>query len=154
MRTGQEVTVLLWNSLGGSDRYIFVAAIFALILYVVTIVATIMLEKSCNSVNSGNTKNLSGLVSVTRVSIIYNLFITMITIFPLLGMLGTVFGLLGLDLASGDMENIKNNFFIALTSTAWGIIFSVIFKLLHAVVSEWVEYQLEVAKKISKEKKQ
>lgn len=56
----------------------------------------------------------------------------MISIFPLLGMLGTVIGLLGLDLASGDMDNIKNNFFIALTSTAWGIIFSVIFKVAHA----------------------
>ena len=53
--------------------------------------------------------------------ILYALFTTMITIFPLLGMFGTVAGLLGLDF--DDLENIKNNFFVALTSTAWGIIF-------------------------------
>ena len=60
-------------------------------------------------------------------------------------MLGTVFGLLGLDLASGDMENIKNNFFIALTSTAWGIIFSVFFKILDAVFLDDIEKQVESA---------
>ena len=30
--------------------------------------------------------------------------------------------------SSGDMENVKANFFAALTSTAWGIIFSILFK--------------------------
>ena len=79
------------------------------------------------------------------------LFVTMISIFPLLGMLGTVIGLLGLDLASGDMDNIKNNFFIALTSTAWGIIFSVIFKIAHAWISDDVEEQIEIAKKLAEE---
>ena len=37
----------------------------------------------------------------------YSIFLTMISVFPLLGMLGTVVGLLGLDLTSGDMENIS-----------------------------------------------
>ena len=83
--------------------------------------------------------------------VFYTLFVTLITIFPLLGMLGTVFGLLGLDLATGDMENIKNNFFIALTSTAWGIIFSVIFKVCHALVADFIEEQIEVAKKLTDE---
>lgn len=64
-------------------------------------------------------------------------------------MLGTVIGLLGLDLASGDMDNIKNNFFIALTSTAWGIIFSVIFKVGHAWIADNVEEQIETAKKLA-----
>ena len=81
----------------------------------------------------------------------YTLFVTMISIFPLLGMLGTVVGLLGLDLESGDMNNIKNNFFIALTSTAWGIVFSVIFKLIHAFIADDVEEQIEIAKKLSEE---
>ncbi|SES98861.1 MotA/TolQ/ExbB proton channel family protein [[Clostridium] aminophilum] len=72
-------------------------------------------------------------------SIVYTLFLTTLSCFPLLGMLGTVMGLLGLDLASGDMENIKNNFFIALTSTAWGIIFSLIFKFGNAFIADRIE---------------
>ena len=79
----------------------------------------------------------------------YTLFTTTITIFPLLGMLGTVCGLLGLDLATGDMSNIKNNFFLALTSTAWGIIFSVIFKMMNALISDEVEEQIENAKRLN-----
>ena len=54
-------------------------------------------------------------------------------------MFGTVKGLLGLDLATGDMENIKNNFFIALTSTAWGILFSMGYKILHAIIEDDIE---------------
>lgn len=81
----------------------------------------------------------------------YTLFTTMITIFPLLGMLGTVCGLLGLDLANGDMDNIKNNFFIALTSTAWGIIFSGFFKIINAFISDSVEEQISNAKKLSED---
>ena len=78
----------------------------------------------------------------------------MITIFPLLGMLGTVSGLLGLDLANGDMDNIKNNFFIALTSTAWGIVFSVIYKIINALFSSGIEEQIENAKQLSMSKEQ
>ena len=66
-----------------------------------------------------------------------------------MGMLGTVFGLLGLDLVNGNMENIKENFFIALTSTAWGIIFSIFFKYINAVIEDFVEEQIDVAKKLS-----
>ncbi|MBQ5335038.1 MAG: MotA/TolQ/ExbB proton channel family protein [Oscillospiraceae bacterium] len=66
-----------------------------------------------------------------RLSIVYTLFTTFISIFPLLGMFGTVQALVGLDL-TGEMEGVKQHFFEALTSTAWGIIFAVIFKVLHA----------------------
>ena len=37
---------------------------------------------------------------------------------------------------------IKIKFFNALTSTAWGIIFSIIFKSVHAVFQSWIEAQL------------
>ena len=72
----------------------------------------------------------------------YNLFTTGISIFPLLGMFGTVSALLGLDLTAGDMSNIKNNFFNALTSTAWGIIFSVFFKLVNAFVENYFDTKI------------
>lgn len=83
----------------------------------------------------------------------YTLFVTLITIFPLLGMFGTVIGLLGLDLTTGDMENIRSNFFLALTSTAWGIIFSVFFKMLHAWNADFIEEQIEIAKQLTEESK-
>ncbi len=74
---------------------------------------------------------------------LYTVFVTMISVFPLLGMLGTVFGLLGLDLANGNMSNIRDNFFHALTSTAWGIIFAVIFKIVHACMVDELELRIE-----------
>ena len=81
----------------------------------------------------------------------YTIFASFISIFPLLGMLGTVCGLLGLDLAAGDMENIKANFFIALTSTAWGIIYSVIYKIVHSLVADKIERQIEAIKNVCEE---
>lgn len=66
----------------------------------------------------------------------YSIFTTSITIFPLLGMMGTVAALLTLKFSGvdSDMSDIKNNFFNALTSTAWGIVFSITFKLFNAVI--------------------
>ena len=72
----------------------------------------------------------------------YNLFEAGISIFPLLGMFGTVAALMTLDMTAGSMESVKLNFFMALTSTAWGIFFSVIFKLLHAGFSYKTEKYL------------
>ena len=70
-------------------------------------------------------------VSRRRLSILYTLFTTCISIFPLWGMFGTVRSLVALDL-DGAAEAVRGHFFEALTSTAWGIIFAIIFKLLHA----------------------
>ncbi|MDE6777473.1 MAG: MotA/TolQ/ExbB proton channel family protein, partial [Oscillospiraceae bacterium] len=66
----------------------------------------------------------------------YSLFVNAIAIFPLLGMLGTVFALL--KLSSGS-DMLINNFYGALTSTWWGLVFAVIFKILDAFVSAKVE---------------
>ena len=59
--------------------------------------------------------------------------------------------LLGLDMAANDMANIKNNFFMALTSTAWGIIFSIVFKILHAVYEDFFTKQIDESTKLVKE---
>ena len=69
--------------------------------------------------------------------ILYEVFLTAITIFPLLGLYGTVRALLSLDLA--DMESTQLRFFDALTSTAWGIIFAVVFKIINAVIAQPLE---------------
>lgn len=78
----------------------------------------------------------------------YNMFITLITLFPLLGMFGTVAALLSLDL-TGEIEQIKGNFFNALTSTAWGIVFSVLFKIVNAIVENKIEQVYEKARELT-----
>ena len=134
---------LLKESIMSNDIIILLAAIVALVMMIFTIAFKKSLSICCKDEKRVNIASLNRLIALTNLT--YNLFMTMITIFPLLGMLGTVFGLLGLDLASGDMDNIKNNFFIALTSTAWGIIFSVFFKILDAVFLDDIEKQVESA---------
>lgn len=72
----------------------------------------------------------------------YTIFLTIISIFPLLGMLGTVWSLLSLDITVID-DNLKSNFFAALTSTAWGIICAVGFKLANSLISTSVENTIQ-----------
>lgn len=140
----------LFDSILGNDFIIFVAAIITFIFVLLTKGFVLAIKKRIDDwKRNKNVKFSKYLLDGT--SRFYTLFVTMISIFPLLGMLGTVVGLLGLDLESGDMSNIKNNFFIALTSTAWGIVFSVIFKLIHAFIADDVEEQIEIAKKLSEE---
>ena len=71
----------------------------------------------------------------------YTMFLTLISIFPLLGMFGTVAALLNLDFSdpAGSIDSVKTDFFKALTSTAWGIVFSVVFKL----INSWFFYDVE-----------
>ena len=137
---------LLGQSIISNDRIILLAAIAALVCFIVPLVLKWVI------INELKNKKRSDKTALKRHAVVaskaYTIFLTIISIFPLLGMLGTVNGLLGLDLASGDMENIKNNFFIALTSTAWGIIFSIIFKILDAVFLEGIENVVDPLKKL------
>lgn len=66
----------------------------------------------------------------------YALFVNITGIFPLLGILGTVVSLLGLV---SDMENVTGNFYGALTSTFWGLIFAILFKFLDGIISPEIE---------------
>lgn len=140
----------LKDSILSNDFLILLAAIVALGFMLVTIVLSKAIERRTKEWEKNKNVKFSKFL-LHGTSKFYTLFVTMISIFPLLGMLGTVVGLLGLDLASGDMDNIKNNFFVALTSTAWGIIFSVIFKIIHAWIADNIEEQIETAKKLAEE---
>ena len=82
-----------------------------------------------------------------RLNLCYNVFTTLITIFPLLGMFGTVRALININL-NGANEAFKQEFFRALTSTAWGIIWAVIFKLINAILEYRIISQIEAAEKI------
>ena len=78
-----------------------------------------------------------------KLNVCYTTFTTFISIFPLWGMFGTVMALLSLDM-NGDLSSVQENFFAALTSTAWGILFAIAFKVLNAVlVSSKTEEVLE-----------
>ncbi len=66
----------------------------------------------------------------------YSLFVNITGIFPLLGILGTVVSLLGLV---SDMENVTGNFYGALTSTFWGLIFAIGFKFADGLISPEIE---------------
>ena len=142
----------LKESIMGSDFLILLVAIIDFVLLLLTLWMAKTIKRKANAWRRKKNVEFSGFL-LSGVSKFYTLFVTIISLFPLLGMLGTVFGLLGLDLASGDMTNIKNNFFIALTSTAWGIIFSVIFKIIHAMVADEIEEQIETAKALTEELK-
>ena len=146
------------EALGKLKESIFSSDILILIVGMLTFVfmlATLGFAKAVEHRTKEWEKNKNVKFSkwlLKMMNIFYTLFISFISLFPLLGMLGTVVGLLGLDMTSGDMNNIKSNFFIALTSTAWGIIFSVIFKVFNAFISDYVEEQIENAKKLSDER--
>lgn len=76
------------------------------------------------------------------VRVLYEVFQTGISIFPLLGMFGTVKALLNMDFTN-DLAGAQLRFFDALTSTAWGIIFAIIFKIVNAVLAPFAEQLLE-----------
>ena len=63
---------------------------------------------------------------------LYAVFVNVTAIFPLLGILGTVVSLLPMVSELADMQT---NFFAALTSTFWGLVFAIIFKLLDGFLS-------------------
>lgn len=148
MGTMLKTAALLGKSLFTSDLPILLFALLELVLFFYLLKLRQDTAKELPRWQKKKNPPFSGYLRLS-LSQVYTLFLTGITIFPLLGMLGTVFGLLGLDLAGGDMNNIKNNFFIALTSTAWGIIFSVLFKILNAFFADDIEDQIEMARQLS-----
>ena len=66
-------------------------------------------------------------------------------------MFGTVRGLLMMDFVAGNIEFMKHNFFSALTSTAWGIIFSIFFKIVYALVNNKIEICIEESENMERE---
>ncbi len=67
---------------------------------------------------------------------LYAVFVNVTAIFPLLGILGTVLSLIPLV---SQMAAFETNFFAALTSTFWGLVFAITFKLLDGFLSARME---------------
>ncbi len=72
----------------------------------------------------------------TRAQRLYSLFVNITGIFPLLGILGTVVSLI--PMVDG-LVSLEANFFAALTSTFWGIVFAIIFKLADGFIGARME---------------
>jgi len=78
------------------------------------------------------------LESRDRMNRVYSLYTTITTMFPLLGMFGTVISLIPMVNTLGTGA-ISGQFFAALTSTFWGILFAIIFKFMDAFLSYKIE---------------
>ncbi len=63
----------------------------------------------------------------------YHIFETINSIFPLMGILGTIIGLL--RMVGLDSSIVMSNFTIALTSTFWGLVFSIGFRALDGMIA-------------------
>lgn len=81
--------------------------------------------------------------SFNWINFCYSAFIALVSIFPLLGMLGTVLALLSLDITGGATEELKANFFLALDTTAWGLVFSIAFKVANSFLQTTIETAIE-----------
>lgn len=141
-----EFLVTMAKSIISNDLYILIAAAitFCLIREVLRITEQVKGEVAfCHD----DPQRRFAADLADRLNKWYNLFTTMITIFPLLGMLGTVIALIGIKLDATD-TSFQQNFFRALTSTAWGIVFAIIFKVVNATHEYKIISQIEAAEKI------
>ena len=73
-----------------------------------------------------------------------DVFLTFVSLFPFWGMLGTVSALLGLDFSTDNNEKLISNFFVALTTTGWGLFCSILFKLIYSLVQYKIESAIEL----------
>ena len=125
----------------GADWYIFVCAAVCVVCLVVIRLSNKKIDRSFELWKSEN--YYSNFIYKAR-TLSSSVFVTLITIFPLLGMLGTVKSLLVLNFGDENaILNAKSSFFDALTSTAWGIIFAILFKVINAVISKHTEDNIE-----------
>lgn len=144
------ISVIFMN-LWGYDILIFLAAVFTAVVYRKLKYSADKLYKKMHLTvfvpDSGASrreadKDISGLREQDIVAMrnntgkLYSLFVNLTGIFPLLGILGTVISLLGLV---ADNTNVTGNFYGALTSTFWGLVFAIIFKFLDGIVSAKIE---------------
>ena len=89
----------------------------------------------------------------------YSIFAASITLYPLLGMFGTVVSLINVGSVdfsqmTESLDAVKSNFFTALTSTAWGIIFAAVLKIFNAAFIEpEVEDDLDRLDEIAEEQR-
>lgn len=142
---------IIFSNLLGFDMLIFVTALFTAFVYKALKSNSDKLYKKMHLTLFVPHAKASGEEAKEQVSSIkeadiialrkqtgklYSLFVNLAGVFPLLGILGTVISLLGLVEST---SNVQGNFYSALTSTFWGLVFAIIFKLLDGVISPEIE---------------
>ena len=140
----------LMSSIFSGDFYILLFAVLAGTILVSVLRVAEKVEEEVKLCHADPNKRFAADLA-GRLNTGYNFFTTMITIFPLLGMFGTVRALIRINLG-GEMDSFRQEFFGALTSTAWGIIFAVIFKLINAYFEYRIVSQIEAAEKLQDER--
>ena len=144
---------IVLKNLQGYDAFILVCALvnfyfFYLTLKRVRIAEGSMYPKLDRGTSKKNEKSETPAISENEVKDLtrkcidinksYSAFVNITSIFPMLGILGTVFALI--VLVGGDSDITQQSFFIALTSTGWGVIFSIIFKsFFDSIISPRIE---------------
>lgn len=92
-----------------------------------------LILESINS-NRKNKVNLHELQELREKEVFYyHMFDTINGIFPLMGILGTIIGLL--RMVGMDSSIVMSNFTIALTSTFWGLVFSIAYKAIDGMLA-------------------
>ena len=146
-----EVIQVIKENFFGFDFVIFIVAIFNAVIYIFAHNYTTRLykllhmvvyvpsrkrdpEKIAKAISRIDEEEVASLRKQSES--FYSIFMNITAIFPLLGILGTVISLLPMV---SDMANMETNFFAALTSTFWGLVFAIIFKLLDGFLASKIE---------------
>ncbi len=145
-----EIIAAFADNLFGYDAIIFLAAAFdGFVLFFARKSAKELYDKLHKKLfvpeymNSDKAEREIGSISETELAAmrekslkLYSLFCSITSVFPMLGILGTVTSLLGV---SGDIASIGTSFMAALTSTFWGLVFGIGFKVADGFISPIME---------------
>lgn len=147
----KNIFSVIFMNIWGYDMIIFITAVFTAIVYYFLKKSADRLYKKLHltvfvpdgdisqqeAINDISELRETDIVNMRKqTSSLYSVFVNLTGIFPLLGILGTVTSLLNLV---ADTSDITGNFYGALTSTFWGLIFAIIFKLLDGIISAKIE---------------
>lgn len=147
----KNIFSVIFMNIWGYDMIIFITAVFTAIVYYFLKKSADKLYKKLHltvfvpdgdisqqeAINDISELRETDIVNMRKqTSSLYSVFVNLTGIFPLLGILGTVTSLLNLV---ADTSDITGNFYGALTSTFWGLIFAIIFKFLDGVISAKIE---------------
>lgn len=149
--TSENLRTALLSNLFSYDWIIFVVFAVGIVVCFRTVMLMILLKEKLhpnltfpdnNSMKSegrlfNNLQYTKDIIKLrTKEEFWYSVFVNITGIFPLLGILGTVLSLLRLI---GDVQNVTANFYGALTSTSWGLVFAIIFKSIDGLISARIE---------------
>lgn len=146
MGDASDFIIFLRRSIYEDDFPILVCAIGTFVVAVLVFISSVSVKKELetrpekfsnrffknhNSMKTSDIRKKESILQRKRgiQTFLYTLYINAVSIFPLLGMLGTVKSLVELSAGMNHGEMVMNQFFKALSSTAWGMIFAIVFKV-------------------------